>query len=242
MTPHTVVSQEEWLAARKALLAREKEFSKARDEMSRLRRELPWVQVDKTYVFATPDGPKTLSDLFEGRSQLITYHFMFGPGWEEGCTGCSFLSDHVDAARQHFEHHDVKYVAVSRAPLAEFTPFKARMGWTFDWVSSAGSDFNYDYGVSFTPEQIERHEMVYNYRPEPEYRCQEQPGLSVFYKGAAGTIYHTYSTYARGLDTLVGAYNFLDLTPKGRNESGPMDWMRFHDEYEDAPQLAEVAG
>jgi predicted dithiol-disulfide oxidoreductase (DUF899 family) len=235
MSTHPVVSRAAWLAARTALLAREKEFSKARDEISRQRRELPWVQVDKEYVFETPDGPQTLEDLFAGRNQLFVYHFMFGPGWEKGCTGCSFLCDHVDAARQHFERHDVKFVAVSRAPLAEFTPFKERMGWTFDWFSSFGSDFNYDYGVSFTPEQIERHEMVYNYRPEPEYQCPEQPGLSAFYKDEDGTIFHTYSTYARGLDILVGAYNFLDLAPLGRNETGAMSWVRLHDEYE-APE------
>src|SRR5947209_5614857 len=178
---HKVVSQQEWLEARKELLAKEKEWTRAKDELSRQRRELPWVKVDKQYVFEGPGGKQTLADLFDGRSQLLLYHFMFGPGWEEGCSGCSFVSDHVDCARQHFEHHDVKYVAVSRAPWQEFQAFKKRMGWTFDWVSSAGSDFNYDYAVSFRPEDFEKGPVFLNYAMQ-KVSGEEQPGLSVFYK------------------------------------------------------------
>ena len=176
--------------------------------------------------------PISLSELFNGRSQLIVYHFMFAPGWDEGCSGCSFVCDHVDSARQHFEHHDVAFVAVSRAPYGEFQAFKKRMGWTFRWVSSNQTSFNYDFGVSFRQEDIDRGPVFYNYVLQ-KLTSQEQPGLSVFTKDPEGNIYRTYSTYERGLDLLIGAYNFLDLTPKGRNESGGMSWMRLHDRYED---------
>jgi predicted dithiol-disulfide oxidoreductase (DUF899 family) len=232
MEPHKVVSRDEWLAARKAYLAKEKEFTHARDELSRQRRELPWVKVDKAYVFDGPHGKETLADLFEGRSQLIVYHFMFGPGWKEGCPGCSFLADHIDGADLHLAHHDVSVVAVSHAPFAEFQAFKKRMGWHFKWVSSHGSDFNFDYHVSFTPEQVAKGEATYNYEKLTS-PIDELPGISVFYKNDAGDIFHTYSSYARGGDILIGAYNYLDLTPKGRNEDAIMDWMRHHDRYED---------
>jgi predicted dithiol-disulfide oxidoreductase (DUF899 family) len=231
---HKVVSQQEWLKARRALLEKEKALTHHMEEVSAARRALPWVQVDKDYRFDSSKGQQTLSDLFDGRSQLIVYHFMFGPGWPEGCPGCSFVSDHFDGANQHLRHHDVSLVAVSRAPLSELQPFKQRMGWKFHWVSSAGSDFNYDYGVSFTEESIARGQMEYNYRPRRSTSGTEEPGASVFYKDGDGNIFHTWSGYARGLDILLGAHNFLDLTPKGRNERETMDWVRHHDKYESA--------
>ncbi|RYG23514.1 DUF899 domain-containing protein [bacterium] len=229
---HPVVSHDEWLAAGSELLTKEKEFTRARDAMSATRRALPWTSVETDYVFEGPEGPVSLSELFDGRSQLIVYHFMYAPGWEEGCSGCSFVSDHIDAARQHFEHHDVAFVAVSRAPMADFQEFKKRMGWGFRWVSSSGNTFNYDFGVSFRRDDLDRGPVFYNFA-EQKLKSEEQPGLTVFFKDADGQIYRTYSTYERGLDLLIGAYNFLDLTPKGRNETGPMSWMRFHDRYED---------
>ena len=203
------------------------------------RRALPWVRVEKEYAFEGPQGRETLRDLFGKNSQLLIYHFMFGPGWKEGCSGCSFVSDHFDGADLHLAHHDVSLVAVSHAPLREFAPFKKRMDWKFKWVSSAGSDFNHDYDVSATPKELERGKMEYNYRETDAN--DEMPGISAFYKDDAGDIYHTYSSYARGLDLLIGAYNFLDLTPRGRNETEIMDWMRHHDKYEDAPQAAQHA-
>jgi predicted dithiol-disulfide oxidoreductase (DUF899 family) len=228
---HPVISQSEWIEASRKLLAKEKELTRMRDQLSKERRDLPWVKVEKEYVFEGPDGKRSLADLFDGRSQLIVYHFMFGPGWEEGCPGCSFVSDHVDAARQHFEHHDITYVAVSRAPLAELLPYKKRMGWTFPWVSSADTDFNYDFGASFRPEDLEKGPVLYNFTVQ-KLTGREQPGLSVFIKDDQGSVYHTYSSYERGLDLLCGAYNFIDLTPLGRNEQGPMDWVQRHDKYE----------
>lgn len=231
-----IVSRDEWMAARKILLAQEKALTAQRDAVSAARRALPWVAVDKDYVFDSPDGRKRLADLFAGRSQLIVYHFMLAPGAGAGCDGCSFLADHVDGARQHFEHHDVKFVAVSRAPVPEIEAYKRRMGWTFDWVSSGGSDFNYDYGVSFRPEDMAAAPVIYNYAPiENTGRHQggDLPGVSVFFRNADGHIFHTYSSYGRGGDLLIGAYNYLDLTPKGRNETSIMDWMRRHDEYDD---------
>lgn len=229
---HQVVSPDQWLAARRELLRQEKEFTRQRDRLCAARRELPWVKIDKDYVFQGPQGPLKLAALFAGRSQLIVYHFMFGPGARDGCGGCSFLCDHVDAARQHFEHRDVTFVAVSRAPLAEFTPFKQRMGWRFPWVSSFGSDFNYDFGVSFTEEQIAKGEAFYNYAPETE--AGESHGISVFYRDEAGGIYHTYSCYARAAEEVLSTFMFMDLTPKGRNEEGTMSWIRHHDRYEDS--------
>lgn len=228
---HRVVSKVEWFEERRAFLELEKEFTRRRDEISRLRRELPWVKVDKNYVFDGPDGKETLSDLFGDNSQLIVYHFMFGPGWDDGCTGCSFVSDHIDGANQHLAHHDVSLVAVSRAPRSEFEPYKERMGWKIKWVSSNRTDFNFDYGVSYTRDELEKGPVFHNFVIQ-KLSGDEQPGLSVFYKDEAGDIYHTYSTYERGLDMLVGAYNYLDLTPKGRNETSPMDWMCRHDEYD----------
>ena len=232
---HRVVSQEDWLAARKRLLTKEKEFTRLRDRLSAERRELPWVRVDKDYVFDGPDGKETLADLFDGRSQLLVYHFMFGPGWEQGCPSCSFVSDHIDGANWHLPQRDVTLLAVSRAPLAEIEAFKRRMGWRFKWVSSHGNDFNRDYHVSFTPEEMAKGEVYYNYAMT-EFDSEEAPGASVFYKDATGAIYHTYSCYARGLDTLIGAYNWLDLAPKGRDEAAlpwTMAWVRHHDRYDD---------
>jgi predicted dithiol-disulfide oxidoreductase (DUF899 family) len=232
---HQVVSQEEWLASRKALLSKEKEFTRLRDRLSAERRELPWVKVDKEYAFDGPDGKATLADLFDGRSQLIVYHFMFGPGWEQGCPSCSFVSDHIDGANQHLPHRDVTLVAVSRATLAEIETFRRRMGWRFKWVSSYGADFNQDYHVSFTPDEMARGEVYYNYGME-EFPSEEAPGVSVFYKDPGGAVFHTYSAYARGLDMLIGAYNYLDLAPKGRDEADlpwTMAWVRHHDRYDD---------
>jgi predicted dithiol-disulfide oxidoreductase (DUF899 family) len=228
-----VVSQDQWLAARKQLLKKEKEFTKLRDELSHERRELPWAKVEKQYTFQGPKGRETLAQLFDGRSQLIVYHFMLGPGWKEGCPSCSFLADHFNPSVVHLAQRDVTFLAVSRAPLPEIEVFKKRMGWNFKWVSSSGSDFNYDYKVSFTKDQVAKRERIYNF--ETQFPGEELPGASVFYKNADGEIFHTYSTYARGLDILIGAYNFLDLTPKGRDEAGlphGMAWVRHHDRYQ----------
>jgi predicted dithiol-disulfide oxidoreductase (DUF899 family) len=229
-TQHPTISGPEWIIAGAELLSKEKAFTKARDEISRLRRELPWTKVETDYTFETEDGPKILSDLFNGKSQLIAYHFMYEPGDKEGCPGCSFVCDHVDGARQHFENHDVAFVAVSRAPLAVFEGYKKRMGWTFEWVSSAGTTFNYDFGVSFHRADLDSGPVLYNFKIQP-IRGEEQPGMTVFIKDADGTIYRTYSTYERGLDLFVGAYNFLDITPNGRNENSPMEWVSRHDQY-----------
>ena len=196
------------------------------------RRRLPWVRVDKDYRFQTPEGEKSLADLFDGRSQLIVYHFMFGPGWEQGCVGCSFIGDHIDSANLHLAHHDVTLLAVSRGPLADLRAYKARMNWKFDWVSSAGSDFNYDFGASFTPEQVASGAPVYNFGTLPAF-MEDLHGESVFIRNAAGEIFHTYSSYARAGDVLIGAHHWLDLTPKGRNEGSTMDWVKRHDQYEE---------
>lgn len=234
MQPHQIASHDEWLIARKELLAREKELTRARDELSRRRRALPWVKIEKPYLFDGPNGRETLADLFGGNSQLIVQHFMFAPGWSEGCVGCSFGADHVDGARRHFEHHDVSFVAVSRAPLAEIEAYRKRMGWGFKWVSSYGSDFNYDFNVSFSPEQLAQGSVIYNYEPTSQ-ATEEEPGYSVFFKDEGGDIYHTYSSYGRGNEEVIGTYMFLDLTPKGRNE-GPggnlTDWVKRHDAYD----------
>ena len=231
---HQVVSREAWLEARKAHLAAEKEFTHARDRLSAERRALPWVKIDKDYVFEGPLGRLTLAELFGKNSQLVIYHFMFGPGWKEGCPGCSFLADHFDGPNQHLRHHDVSLVAVSRAPYAEFQPFRKRMGWEFPWISSAGSDFNADFHVSPSPAEQAAKRYEYNYETH-DGEGGEMPGFSVFYRNEAGEIFHTYSTYGRGGDLLIGAYNFLDMTPKGRNEDEIMDWMRHHDRYEEKP-------
>jgi predicted dithiol-disulfide oxidoreductase (DUF899 family) len=216
-------------------LEKEKEFTKLRDELSKERRELPWAKVGKPYSFQGPKGKETLAELFDGRSQLIVYHFMLGPGWKEGCPSCSFLADHFNPSVVHLAQRDVTFVAVSRAPLPEIEVFKKRMGWGFKWVSSSGSDFNFDYQVSFTKEQLAKGDTFYNFEMQNKLGGEERPGASVFYKDVAGEIFHTYSTYSRGLDILIGAYNFLDLTPKGRNEEGlphGMAWVRHHDRYQ----------
>ena len=232
VNPSKVVSEAEWIVARKDLLTREKDLTRLRDEVSRHRRELPWVKVEKDYAFDGPNGREMLADLFEGRSQLIVYHFMLGPGWEEGCKSCSYLADHFDGANWHLPHRDVSFVVISRAPLSEIERYKKRMGWRFRWLSSYGNDFNLDYHVSFTEEDEKKGRVVYNYATQ-EFISDELPGLSVFFKNEDGDVFHTYSTYARGLDILVGAYNFLDLVPKGRDENpdSTMDWVRRHDEY-----------
>jgi predicted dithiol-disulfide oxidoreductase (DUF899 family) len=230
---HAIVSRDEWLAARIELLRKEKELTRRNDQLSAERRALPWVKVDKSYTFEGPAGRETLADLFAGRSQLIVYHFMFAPGWQEGCPGCSFLADHIDGANLHLAHHDVTLLAVSRAPWREFQPFKQRMGWRFKWVSSHGSDFNSDYQVSPTAAEIAAGQRYYNYETgnTSDTGAGELPGLSVFYKDNNGDIFHTYSAYARGGDILIGAHHYLDLTPRGRNETGTMDWVRHHDRY-----------
>jgi predicted dithiol-disulfide oxidoreductase (DUF899 family) len=231
-----VVPPAEWLAARKELLKKEKEFTHLRDELSRQRREMPWEKVEKAYVFEGPRGKETLAHLFGGRSQLIVYHFMLGPDWKEGCPSCSFIADHMDGSVVHLAARDVRLVVVSRAPLAQIEAFKKRMGWRFHWVSSFGSDFNYDYQVSMSKEELGKGEVYYNYSMQ-KFPSEERPGTSVFYKDAAGNIFHTYSSYARGLDILLGAYNWLDLTPKGRDEAGlahGMAWVRHHDKYDQA--------
>jgi predicted dithiol-disulfide oxidoreductase (DUF899 family) len=235
-----VVSHEEWLAARKQFLTKEKEFTRLRDELSRQRRELPWEKVEKKYVFEGANGKETLEDLFDGRGQLIIYHFMFGPGWKEGCPSCSYLSDSFDAATIHLAHRDTAFAVVSRATLSEIATFKKRMGWKFNWVSSFGSDFNYDYQVSESAEEKASGKAHYNY-VLGEFPSDERPGMSVFFK-RNGAIFHTYSTYARGLDILVPTYNLLDLTAKGRDEDGlssTMAWVRHHDRYDDG-KLVDV--
>ena len=239
----TIVSQEEWVAARKELLSKEKELTQLQDEVSGRRRALPWVKVDKEYVFDTPAGKKTLAQLFDGRSQLVVYHFMFGPGWKAGCVGCSFFSDHVDGPNQHLAHHDVTFVAVSRAPLPELEAYKKRMGWRFNWISSSASDFNYDFHVSFTKEEMAKGKVYYNFEMT-DTTTEELHGTSVFFKDEAGNVFHTYSAYARGDERGLGTYMFLDLTPKGRNE-GPKgnltDWVRRHDEYENGSAAKAAA-
>jgi predicted dithiol-disulfide oxidoreductase (DUF899 family) len=231
-----VVSQEQWTDARKQLLLKEKELTRLSDEVNAQRQKLPWVKVDKEYVFDTPAGKKTLADLFDGRSQLVVYHFMFGPGWKAGCVGCSFYADHVDGPSVHLAHHDVTFVAVSRASLEEIAAYKKRMGWRFNWVSSFGNDFNFDYHVSFRKEDLAKGKVYYNFEMM-ESSMDELHGCSVFFKDETGAIFHTYSSYGRGDERGLGTYMLLDLTPKGRNETGPnfnlTDWVRRHDEYDD---------
>lgn len=232
MTAHRTASRDEWLAARKALLAKEKAATRMLDEVRAERRRLPWVKVDKPYVFEGPDGKRTLADLFGPRTQLAVYHFMLAPGSDHICPGCSFISDHIDAAGRHFEHADLSFAAISRAPLERIKFVKWRMGWTFDWLSSHGSDFNFDFGVSFTKNDIAAGRASYNYGT-PIRESEDMHGTSIFAKDEQGVIYHTYSTYARGAELLDGAFMWLDLTPKGRNEvDGIMSWVRLHDEYE----------
>jgi predicted dithiol-disulfide oxidoreductase (DUF899 family) len=230
-----IVSRAEWLAARREFLRKEKEFTRLRDELSRERRALPWTRVEKQYIFDGPNGKESLADLFSGRSQLAVYHFMLAPGWAEGCKSCSYLADTFDGVTIHLAHRDVTFLAISRAPYAEIQKFQKRMGWNFKWVSSNGSDFNFDYNVSFTPEEKAKGKIFYNF-DTADYFSEEGPGASIFYKNDAGEIFHTYSTYARGLDPLVATYQWLDLAPKGRNEEGlahTMAWVRHHDKYDD---------
>lgn len=243
MQTHKVVSRTEWLDARRAHLAHEKELTQLRDKLSAERRELPWVTVEKTYVFDTPAGKRTLAELFDGRSQLIVKHFMLAPGQHDGCIGCSFEVDHVHGALVHLEHHDVSYVAVARAPLAEIETYRQRMGWQFKWVSSFGSDFNYDFNVSFTPDQITRGDAFYNFQTGPS-PLEDLSGHSVFTKNDVGDIFLTYSSFGRGLEEALTTYMYLDITPNGRNETGPRhnltDWVRQHDRYDAEGHVNEV--
>ena len=229
---HPTVSAGDWYAAGANLLVKEKALTKMRDEVAALRRGLPWTPVKEDYLFHGPNGAVKLSELFDGKSQLLVYHAMWGPNSDSPCPGCSFVMDHIDAARLHFEHHDTAFAAVSRAPLGRFAGFKERMGWAFRWLSSDGTTFNYDFGVSFRREDLDSGEVFYNFKPQ-KLRGEDQPGLTAFYKNEDGEIFRTYSTYERGLDILLGAYNFIDLTAKGRNEKHTMDWVEIHDQYQD---------
>jgi predicted dithiol-disulfide oxidoreductase (DUF899 family) len=234
MSTNKVVSHEDWVEARKTFLAKEKEFTRLRDQLSKERRQLPWEKVDREYIFDGPTGKESLSDLFDGRSQLIVYHFMYGPGWDEGCKSCSFLADHFSPAVIHLNHRDVTMVAVSKAPLDELEAFKKRMGWSFKWVSSFENDFNRDYHVSFTQQELDSGKAYYNYK-YMEFPSTEAPGASVFYKDQKGDVFHTYSVYERGLDMFIAAYHYLDIMPKGRDEgdlSYTMEWLRLHDAYD----------
>ncbi len=234
MEHNAVLPHDQWIIARKALLAEEKEFSRLRDELTAKRQALPWEKVEKDYVFEGPDGRETLSDLFDGRSQLIVYHFMYGPGWEVGCKSCSFLADHFEPAIVHLNSRDVSVAVISRAPFQDFQAFRKRMGWSFKWLSSHGGDFNEDFNVSFTQTEIDNGNTYYNYE-EQKFPSTEAPGASVFYKDEKDDIFHTYSVYARGLDMFITAYHYLDIVPKGRDENGlayTMEWVRHHDSYE----------
>ena len=246
---HPVVSRDRWLAERKTLLAHEKELTRLHDQIARERRALPWVRIEKNYVFDGLEGRRTLADLFEGRRQLLVQHFMFGPGWEQGCPSCSYMADHIDGMNVHLAHRDITLLAVSRAPLAEIERFRQRMGWQFKWVSSHDSDFNHDFGVSFTQEELAAGEVYYNYH-KGFFPAEEAPGISVFYKDDAGEVFHTYSTFGRGVEVMMGAYMMMDLTPKGRDERDvfyKMEWVRHHDRYvyqshfEPAPEAKAAA-
>lgn len=233
MTDHKVVSKEDWLDARLALLDKEKEFTRLRDELAAERRRLPWVMIEKDYVFDGPDGKESLSDLFAGRKQLLVYHFMYGPDWEEGCPSCSFWADNYNGLDVHLAHRDTTLLAISNTSLDKIDAYKERMGWTFKWVSSMDNDFNRDFNVTFTPDEMDKGEMYYNFRTT-HFPASEAPGVSAFIKDDDGNVYHTYSTYARGLDILNSAYNMLDLTALGRHEDGKgMFWLRRKDQYED---------
>jgi predicted dithiol-disulfide oxidoreductase (DUF899 family) len=229
---HPVVSQADWLSARTAFLAKEKEFTRLRDELGRQRRELPWVKVEKKYVFDGPRGKESLAELFEGRSQIVVYHFMFNPDSDEGCKHCSFWADNFNGIVVHLNHRDVTFVAISRAPMAKIEPFKKRMGWGFKWLSSSDSDFNYDYQASFTKEQIDSGSVYYNFT-KSKMNMADREGTSVFYKDESGALFHTYSCYARGIDMMNAAYHYIDLVPKGRDEGdSPQSWVRYHDRYD----------
>lgn len=234
MTKHEIVSQERWLEARRALLAEEKAWTRERDRLSEKRRALPWVRVEKNYVFDGPDGPVSLAELFDGRNQLVVYHFMFGPTWAEGCPGCSLISDHVDGARQHFEHNDVSYVAVSSGPIEKLQAYRKRMGWRFRWVSAGRNDFNLDYLVSFA-KGTRQQGAADDVEKRPDLKIDELHGTSVFAMDESGAIFHTYSTYGRGDEMALAVYGWLDMVPKGRNETknGNLgDWVKRHDRYE----------
>lgn len=241
---HAIANRDNWLEARLDLLAAEKDLMRRSDEVARLRRQLPWVLIDKNYIFDGPDGRQTLGELFDGRSQLLVQHFMLKPGAEEGCKACSYMADHVDGMTVHLAHRDVTFVAVSRAPLAEIERFRRRMGWAFKWVSSYGTDFNYDFRVSFTPEEVAKGRIDYNYGTWP-YTGEEWPGISAFYRDEAGDVFHTYSTYGRGVEAIMGTYRMLDLVAKGRDEQEQraMAWLRHHDRYEmqAAPRISAAA-
>lgn len=228
---HAIVSREDWLDARRELLKAEKEVTRQRDKVAEARRALPWVRIETDYVFDTLDGPRTLAELFDGKSQLLLQHFMFAPGWKEGCPSCSYMADHADGMNLHLAHHDVSLVAVSRAPLAELERYRQRMGWKFRWVSSNANSFNQDFRVSFTPEEVASGHIDYNFG-EWDETGEEWPGVSAFFKDDAGTVFHTYSTFGRGVEVMMGTYAMLDLMPKGRNEAEGMDWLRRHDRYE----------
>ena len=229
---HRVVRRKDWLAARTAFLAKEKKFTKLGDQLSRERRGLPWMKIDKKYVFEGPDGRETLAKLFDGKQQLIVYHFMFGPGWKEGCAHCSFWADNFNGIIPHIRQRDTNMVAISRAPWKEIAPFKKRMGWNFKWVSAFGSEFNYDFGVSFVPQDVESGTAFYNYA-HGQVGVTEREGVSTLYKDKNGNIFHTYSAYARGIDVLNTAYHYLDLTAKGRDEDPEhsQDWVDYRDKY-----------
>lgn len=243
-TLHPIASRAEWLTARKTLLEREKALTRLGDAVARERRALPWVAMDRNYLFDTPDGRRPLADLFDGRHQLVMQHFMLPPDWEQGCKSCSYMADHTDPTLIHLAQRDTAFVAVSRAPLADIERFRRRMGWRFRWVSSHGTDFNSDFGVTFTADEVARGEGDYDYG-SMKPRGQEMPGISVFYKDEAGAVFHTYSTYGRGVEVMMHTYRLLDLTPKGRDENGQaMAWVRHHDRYETTPalQAAKAAG
>ena len=238
MQTHKIVSREEWIAARKVHMAHEKEYTRARDRLSEERRSLPWVKVDKAYTFEGPNGKLTFADLFKGKSQLVVQHFMFAPDWNEGCKSCSFWADGFERMIPHLAARDTTLIAIARAPLPKLEAFKKRMGWTFDWLSSVGSDFNFDYAVSFTPDQIKSGAKVYNFGTSG-FGIEEAPGISVFYRDDAGGVFHTYSSYGRGVEVMMGTYGMLDLLPKGRDErdanNNRIRWVRHHDRYEPTP-------
>lgn len=235
-TGHTIGTRKDWMKARLELLQAEKELTRQSDALAAKRQALPWVKVDKDYTFDTPTGRRTLAELFDGRGQLLVQHFMLGPDWQQGCPSCSFMADHTDGMTIHLAHRDVTMIAVSRAPLPEIERFRKRMGWQFPWVSSHGSDFNYDFAVSFTPDQVAKGEVIYNFGKWP-YPYEELPGISAFIKDNSGAVFHTYSTYGRGVEVMMGTYHMLDLMPKGRDERNveyKMEWVRHHDRYEDS--------
>lgn len=239
---HPVVTPDRWIAERRKLLAREKELTRLYDKVAEQRRALPWVRIDKEYVFDTPVGKCTLADLFEGRSQLMVQHFMLGPGWEQGCPSCSYMADHTDGMKIHLEQRGISFVTISRAPMAEIERFRSRMGWKFKWVSSNGTDFNYDFHVSFTPQEKKKNEVFYNFGLQG-FESEELPGISVFYRNERDEVFHTYSAYRRGVEVMMGAYFMMDLTPRGRDEDGlsyGMEWVRYHDSYAPAPTQSKA--